>query len=756
MDESLDDLFNSPSMDESLMNAVHVATLAERFNMTSFKPFQKEIIDATLNGRDTLVIQPTGSGKSLCFQFPPVHTNKKSIVISPTISLMQDQVHKLNGIGISAVLLGSAQLDHRVEVRALKTDSKEQIIFVTPEWIAKPDHQLAVHSLIKSDCLSLIAIDEAHLITEWSNFRRAFNELRKLKSEFPSTPIMALTATATPAVKEDVLTLLRCPVISQSSMNRKNITLRVEELQHIKGVPEAVQFSNRVAAIVNSDPTIIYTDFVADIGPIVSALQDVEIEAVGYHGEMDIPSRHESYIRWKSGEVNVIVATKAFGMGIDKENIRHVIRNGVPESMLSWAQELGRAGRDGHQASATILYRKSDVSHANSWILNNLSNREHCNRILDGFSESWKYINAHLAGKCRRQILLDIFGETDNVCEAYGECCDVCLLMKDSPQLSDCKPYLEVLVDALKVLGCKGEVKIAEWIRGSKLDWTRTLNKTCLSYGNHKNKDLVFWRNFIKQCHVLKFVKLELRSMIKGNGMYSVNGVYYVSQCAIESIQGSEPLLLYCKNDSPDRAVSQRSRNSLERIDSATKKRLGKGSNILSIVKTFISEPENWIEVENKNCYQFPGTFSRPRPQHLYYVENVQSVEQSCQDPHFLWKDIQLSKGQLNRDRLITVDISGKKEEVYYRSAPCSGVKSCRENDCDHVVPIRDKRNCPKHNIPLEKTSNCPIEFVYIHPKSTDDHRRWFGGIVRCQKNDTKNLHNHPIHASSSVCERKN
>ena len=168
-------------MDETLTYAMYVATLAEKFNMTSFKSFQKEIIDATLNGRDTLVIQPTGSGKSLCFQFPPVHVNKKAIVISPIIILMQDQVHKLNGIGISAVLLGSAQLDKRIEVSALKHDTKEQIIFVTPEWIAKPDNQLAIHSLIKSDKLSLIAIDEAHLLTEWRNFRSAFNELKKLK-----------------------------------------------------------------------------------------------------------------------------------------------------------------------------------------------------------------------------------------------------------------------------------------------------------------------------------------------------------------------------------------------------------------------------------------------------------------------------------------------------------------------------------------------------------------------------------------------
>ena len=147
---------------------------------------------------------------------------------------------------------------------------------------------------------------------------------------------------------------------------------------------------------------------------------------MGYHGEMDAPSRRESYLRWKTGEVKVIVATKAFGMGIDKADIRHVIRNGVPENMLCWAQELGRAGRDGHQSSATIIYRKSDLSHANPWVLNNLHDKDKCRRILSGFSESWRFINAHLAGTCRRRLLLDIFGEENTASTATGICCDVC------------------------------------------------------------------------------------------------------------------------------------------------------------------------------------------------------------------------------------------------------------------------------------------------------------------------------------------
>ena len=272
-------------------------------------------------------------------------------------------------------------------------------------------------------------------------------------------------------------------------------------------------------------PSIVSTDFIADIGPIVSALQEVGVDVVGYHGEMDAPSRHESYVKWKSGKVQTIVATKAFGMGVDKLDIRHVVWNEVPESLLSWAQELGQANRDGQQASATILYRKSDISHANSWVLNNLANAERCNRILTGFSKSWRHVNAHLAGVCHRKLLLAIFGEESSSANASGDCCDVCSPTNRND--IDLKDELNVLLSALSQLGCKGEVKIAEWIRGSNIAWTNTYDKTSFLYRNHKGRSMHFWRTFIKQCHVLGLVQLELKSMIKSNGAYSVNGVYY-------------------------------------------------------------------------------------------------------------------------------------------------------------------------------------------------------------------------------------
>ena len=179
---------------------------------------------------------------------------------------------------------------------------------------------------------------------------------------------MALTATATSKVENDIKKLLHNPVVTKASINRPNITLSATQVDVPSSSDYFHVFADHVADISNSEPTIVYTDFIADIGPIVSSLADLGIDAVGYYGEMDPRERQESYLKWKSGQVNVMVATNAFGMCIDKSNIRHVIHNGVPESVISWAQEFGRTGRDGQHSTATILYRKTDMRHADSWV----------------------------------------------------------------------------------------------------------------------------------------------------------------------------------------------------------------------------------------------------------------------------------------------------------------------------------------------------------------------------------------------------
>ena len=222
-----------------------------------------------------------------------------------------------------------------------------------------------------------------------------------------------------------------------------------------------------------------------------------------------------------------------------------------------------------------------------------------------------------MPGVCRRRLLLDLFGEQTTESVATGNCCDVCSQM-DSDKV-DYKEELEILSDAMNHVGGKGEVKIAEWIRGSHVAWTNAYNKSCLSYGNHKGRDINFWRTFIKQCYTASLVQLELKSMIKGSGLYAVNGVYHPSQKGIEAINKSEPVMLpnNANDQHPGVECSHHSVSRRRMTSEASKKRLGKGSFIVTLVRKLMSEQENWIKIENKSGYQFPGVLPKLSLQQL-------------------------------------------------------------------------------------------------------------------------------------------
>lgn len=329
-----DEISPSPNTSSAIEEACMIMTLTETFNMTRFREYQKEIIKALCSGNDCLVIQPTGSGKSLCFQFPAVYMNKIALVITPTISLMQDHVNNCEKHGIKAVFLGSAQLDHHTESEVVSGESDAKVVLVTPEWISRTDKREGIKSLITKNKMCLIALDEAHLFHYWQEFRQAYKSLETLKNDFPLTPLLCLTATAPPQVENSVSKLLRSPVVIKGSIDRPNITLACEELPCMGVKKNFSHFASRVSNILQDscgESTIIYTDFIEDVGLIMSELSSLGIDSVAYYGEMDVKSRNESFHQWKTGQVNVMVATSAFGMGINKSNIRHIIRYGVPE-----------------------------------------------------------------------------------------------------------------------------------------------------------------------------------------------------------------------------------------------------------------------------------------------------------------------------------------------------------------------------------------------------------------------------------------
>ena len=269
-----------------------------------------------------------------------------TLVICPTISLMHDQVQNLKEKGLKAEYLGSGQKDKTIESKVLSTTGDVQIAFVTPEWLFKWKQTTSVADAQFTERIELIAIDEAHLIFDWATFRSKYSLVESIKEDFPNVPIMALTATAPPKILLKLKGMLKEPYIAQSSINRENISLHVEQMPD-KGPTSPTcrcnytGFARRIKEIVEKQCCIVYTDFVADVGPILEALRNESIECVGYYGEMDATSKHEAHTSWREGHVQAIVATKAFGMGINKPDIRYIIRHGVPESLSSWLQELG-------------------------------------------------------------------------------------------------------------------------------------------------------------------------------------------------------------------------------------------------------------------------------------------------------------------------------------------------------------------------------------------------------------------------------
>ena len=414
--------------------------------------------------------------------------------------------------------------------------------------------------------------------------------------------------------------------------------------------------------------------------------------------------------------VKVIVATAAFGMGIDKANIRHAIRYGVPESLTTWAQELGRAGRDGCPAIATIYYCMNNTDHAMAWIRNHIGNAEYCKQLLEGFVSFWKYVMADLAGKCRREILLNAFKEecleNDNT-----DCCDVC---KMDVQLVEMTEELKILVDAINAVGCKDELKIVQWIRGSSLKWTEEYDKRNFSYGNFKGKPEIWWRKFIRQCHVTGYVQKELKCIIKKSGHYAIQGVLHVLPKAQMVLDEDNPVVLLNEGSSSatNRSEPSLSVGSSSHMQAAVHQpsicdRKGKGTHGLIVVKKLLSDKENWNVPENESDWQFPGSLCKGKDQFVLYIEDYQKVYASCpKNVHFLWADIQLSKGKVNNYKT-KVQIDGKDVSVVYCSAPCNGVKACPEDGCPYVAAIREQRPCKNHpSNSLYKTNDiepCPV-----------------------------------------------
>lgn len=392
------------------------ATLEEYFHYKSFRSSQEKIIEAIVSGRDCLAILATGGGKSLCYQLPALMLDGMTIVISPLIALMKDQVDNLSRQGVCVETLNSMQTyDERKRVESDILAGRVRILYVSPERAA----QSSFASLLTKTKVSLLAVDEAHCISMWGHqFRPEYRELKNLRDKLKNVPVAAFTATATLKVREDIkeqLALIN-PAEFIGSFNRKNLSYSVVE------EPNAQFRVQKIVQYVSSHRNIsgiIYCFSRASTEEIAAELRKVHILASAYHAGLATPERNRIQEAFLNNTIRVICATIAFGMGIDKPDVGYVIHAHLPKDIESYYQETGRAGRGGTPAECILYYSKSDLYKIRRMIDNDSSSSQRNSVAKQKAEQMYSYC---IETKCRRQALLSYFGEHIQPC---GNC-DLC------------------------------------------------------------------------------------------------------------------------------------------------------------------------------------------------------------------------------------------------------------------------------------------------------------------------------------------
>ena len=429
-------------------------TLKNVFGHKQFRPLQKDIIDHILKGQDALIVLPTGGGKSLCYQLPALIFEGVTVVVSPLISLMQDQVMQLQNRGIRAAFLNST-LNHSEYVATMQKVKQGEIklLYLAPETLVRPE----ILVMLDDSDVACLAIDEAHCISEWGHdFRPEYRQLVSIRERFQNAVCIALTATATPRVQEDIKKLLKFDEGNEfiGSFDRENLYIAVEP---------KIELLDQTLAFLNThrqESGIIYCQTKRQVESLCRNLAARRISVRPYHADLDGETRKRNQDAFINGDIHVIVATVAFGMGIDKGNVRFVLHAGLPKEPESYYQEIGRSGRDGLPADCLLLFSYGDVDTINHFIEQGAQSERQGRQERSQTLVSWATSLA-----CRRKVLLAYFGE-----QYEKQNCGMC----DNCRTSEME-RIDLTTPAQKFLSCVlrtrqmfGEAYIIDVLRGSQ------------------------------------------------------------------------------------------------------------------------------------------------------------------------------------------------------------------------------------------------------------------------------------------------
>jgi len=498
--------------------------LKKFFGFTTFKEPQESIIKNLLEGSDSFVLMPTGGGKSLCYQLPALMMEGTAIIISPLIALMKNQVDAMRSFsvddGVAHFLNSSLNKAQIAKVREDVVDGKTKLLYVAPESLTKEENIL----FLKQIKISFYAVDEAHCISEWGHdFRPEYRRIRPIINEIGSAPIIALTATATPKVQHDIQKNLGMldAVVFKSSFNRPNLYYEIRP--KVNATKEIIKYIKN-----NTGKSgIIYCLSRKKVEELTELLKVNGINALAYHAGMDATTRGDNQDKFLMEDCDIIVATIAFGMGIDKPDVRYVIHYDIPKSLEGYYQETGRAGRDGGEGNCITFYSYKDIQKLEKFMQGKPVAEQEIGRHL--LLETTAYAESAL---CRRKTLLYYFGE--DYTEVNCENCDNCLHPKVQFEGQE---YVEQVLDA--ILAVKEKFKsehVANVLAGNLDSSIKTYKHHKLEiFGSGSEKDVKFWNSVIRQALVVHFVQKDIENYgllrLTPEGHQFLENPYPISLC---------------------------------------------------------------------------------------------------------------------------------------------------------------------------------------------------------------------------------